>query len=153
MDIECSVLDSRVNARPSNVERQFGLSVTRPNLNLYLTSKVPTRYIYKATRMMYRVSMVTADKDVIEVYECTMLPSSHWSSHLDGIHHFSLFVQLRASHIVRQACFIIEKLAALTSAVGNASTIIRYLVKSFFTASVSQPWWLRNQYSVHYRRW
>lgn len=81
MHVERSILDSRVNIHSSNVE-QFGLSVTRSNLNLYLTPKVPTRY--KVTRMMYRMGMVPADKDVIEVYECTMLPSGHWSSHLDG---------------------------------------------------------------------
>lgn len=78
MHAKCSVFYSRVNAR-----HQTAVWITRhSNLNLYLTPKVPTRY--KVTQMMYRVGMVPADKDVIEVYECTMLPSGHWSSHLDG---------------------------------------------------------------------
>lgn len=72
------VLRSRVKSQYSSIEHgahQAGLSVIRPNLNLYLTPKVSTRY--KVTRMMYRVGMVPADKDVIEVYECTMLPKGH----------------------------------------------------------------------------
>lgn len=54
---------------PIHPGSQFGLSVSRPNLNLYLTSKVSTRY--KAPGMMYRAGMVPTDKDVIEVHECT----------------------------------------------------------------------------------